>query len=414
MTLINQVVNKNRSLLFLQILLLSLFEYSLPKDLRFFSSYGTSATDVHYPIALIPALLLFGSFFKDLHRPTIYALSTLLFLQSPTLAAIMTLISLLFYRFVPWRRDLPLLTVGWAVVILMITLGIGLHLFPISQMPLLWMLFHITWALKMIAWTVYTRTYKETYSWHQFLDYFFNPVFYFFTNDLNVLTPKRYFESRISSTGTVVPLRPSLVLTQSLIGVGLIAIYGVSQKYYFNNLQSLGLWGAPLIGSVVSIIVAIVFHGANSAIQVSLLNASGFRLPIDMDKPWLAISPTDYWKRMHFFVREYMFDVIVKPVLIAMMRWNSQLYQIRLVLLGLLYFIFTCTQIGYQPYRQDRSLGIGFLVTLVFVTMMALPQLFQGSKSALYFEKHPWQGRAMTFTILYIGYWFIFYVRQGF
>ncbi len=271
----------------------------------------------------------------------------------------------------------------------------------------------MTWGLKLIAWVVTTRVYRHSYTVAQFIEFFFHPAFFVFTNDLNVLTPRRFFSSA-SNTDNFSPRQAKSTILQTLIGLLLLLAYGLVQNLYFKNLEQMGFLGTPWIGGAVSIATAILFHAANVYIQVSFLAPSGYLIPVDMNRPWLAISPTDYWRRMHFYVREYVYEIVIKPLMTWWLRKKTSVISARIALVAFIYLLFTFTQVGYQPYRQDRTFLVGLLVTAVFVAMFALPELLSPRFRRRAFLEHPWFGRILTLTLLYIGYAFIFMMRSGF
>ncbi len=402
-----------RLLLFLQVILFFFIERILPPSLKFFSSYGTISDLNYHPLWTIPAALLIATFFKERFRPVFFMAFTLVLLKSLILSAVLLIFFILFFYGVRKNVKNNQLTFFWLILLGVLTFSSIYYLNGTGTLSWFWLLLHVSWALKLIAWTVTVRVYDVSYSFKECVEFFFNPVFFFFTNDLNVLTPRKFFSAKSNSAHfDKMAFRRTGI--QSLIGLCLLVLYGVTQKYYFMNLENLGFLGLPFIGSIVSIFTAILFHSANSFIQVSMLNAFSYDLEVDMNRPWLSISPADYWKRMHFYVRDYIFEIITKPVLTNVMRWNTRLINFRVFIIGLVYLIFTCTQIGYQPYRQGRTLLVGFLVTGVFVAMMALPELILTKRTQQYLEKNHWLGRAMTFIILYVGYYFIFASRKGF
>ncbi len=405
--------NLRRILLLIQILFFFLIELTLPQSLKYFSSYGTSESLIFYPLFLIPLILLIATFLMEKFQALFFFLMALVLVNNLYVGAFITVFFLFFFWGVSKKRDSGPLTFFWMVVLAGLTFSSIYYLQIANSLSWFWLMIHVTWALKFIAWTVSVRLYDKTYSIKNYLEFFFNPVFFFFTSDLNVLTPERFFNSRIDKD-QITASDFKLFLYQTFAGVFLLIIYGIAQKYYFLNLENIGFFGKAYIGAFVSIGVAILFHAANSCIQVSMLNSFHYKLQVDMNRPWLAISPSDYWKRMHFYVRDYIFEIITKPVMTNLIRWNSKLVNFKIVIIGIIYLIFSCTQVGYQPYRQGRTLLIGFLVTGVFVAMMSLPEILLTKRAHNFFEKHHWMGRALTFIILYVGYYFIFSVRKGF
>lgn len=402
-----------RLLLLLQVILFFFIERILPPSLKFFSSYGTISDTNYHPLWIIPAVLLSSTFLRERHRPFFFLLFTLILLQNIALSlGLMVFFGLFFYS-VKKNIKNKTITFAWIALLAGLTFSSIYYLNGINGLNWFWLLLHVSWALKLIAWMVTVRVYEASYSFRECMEFFFNPVFFFFTNDLNVLTPRKFFSAKVNPASFDQAVFKKTAL-QSLIGVILLILYGVIQKYYFMNLDNLDLLGLPHIGSIVSIFTAILFHSANSFVQVSMLNAFSYELQVDMNRPWLSSSPSDYWKRMHFYVRDYIFEIITKPILTNVIRWNVRLIHFRIFIIGLVYLIFTCTQIGYQPYRQGRTLIVGFLVTGVFVAMMALPELILTKRAQQYLEKNHWLGRAMTFMILYVGYYFIFASRKGF
>lgn len=405
--------NLRRILLLIQIILFFIIERILPQSLKYFSSYGSGESLVFYPIFFIPVILLIATFILQKYQGLFFFLITLVLVNDLYVGVFLTAFFALFFFGISLKRNNNSITVFWILIQGLVTFLSIYYLRLESSLSWFWLLVHVSWALKSIAWTVSVRLYEKDYSLKSFLEFFFNPVFFFFTSDLNVLTPERFFNSR-AENNQISMKEFNLFLYQAVAGIVLLIIYGAFQNYYFLNLDNVGILGKPYFGAAISIAVAILFHAANSSVQVSMLNAFGYKLHVDMNRPWLAISPSDYWKRMHFYVREYIFEIITKPIMTYLIRWNAKIVSFKLVILAVIYLIFSTTQVGYQPYRQGRTLLIGFLVTGVFVAMMALPELLFTKKTHSFFEKNHWLGRVLTFTILYVGYYFIFSVRKGF
>lgn len=405
--------NLRRILLLIQILLFFSVELLLPDSLKYFSSYGTSASLIFYPLFLIPVILLIATFLLDKFQGLFFYLISMVLVNNLYVGIFITVFFLLFFYGVPQKRESRILTSFWIIVLAALTFSSIYYLQSANSLGWFWLMIHVTWALKFIAWTVSVRLYDKNYSFKSFLEFFFNPVFFFFTSDLNVLTPERFFNSRIDKD-QFSKAEFKHFFYQTVIGVLLLFAYGLFQQYYFLNLEKIGFLGEAYVGAFISIGVAILFHAGNSCIQVSMLNSFHYKFQVDMNKPWLAISPSDYWKRMHFYVRDYIFEIITKPVMTNLIRWNIKLVNFKIVIIGVIYLIFSCTQVGYQPYRQGRTLLIGFLVTGVFVAMMSLPEILLTKKAHAFFDKHHWLGRVLTFSILYVGYYFIFSVRKGF
>lgn len=398
-----------RAILLAQSLIIFAFEKLLPPDLIFMSAYGTSAVGLSFGVWVIPAILFLASFLPLKHRPVLYVAAAIALVPSLSQAILLVGFSLAVFIVSPFRKKDAWLTGFLLVSSLALIFSANLGYFPLNWF---FLLVHVMWGLKLIAWIVSIRFYDRSYTRDEFIDYFFNPAFFFFTNDLNVLTPARFAEARSVQTPAVPQTWKPLGLT--VFGLALIAVYGALQKFYFLNLDHVGWAKASWFGGVISVAVAILFHAANIVLQVSFLRPAGYRLPIDMDRPWLATSPSDYWKRMHFYVREYILEIILKPVLVFLARQGFGFRLSRLTSLFALYFVFTCTQIGYQPFRQPRTLEISALVTLVFIAMIGLPELLSDKSRDILFQRHVWIGRALTFLILATGYSLIFGLRQGF
>lgn len=401
-------------LLLVQSVCFFLFERLLPDSMAFFSAYGVRGAEApFYPLYLIPLLLLLASLLPEKMRPYLFVVAAFILAKSWIVIPFALAFLLLFFWLVQKDKDHDILTALWGVFLVFMAFFSIYYLKAAGTLNWFWVILHMSWALKLISWMVAVRSYAKEYSINEFFLFFFHPSFFFFTNDLNVLTPQRFFSSRtFGESLTIEDFKR--IFKQTVAGLFFLAVYGAFQKYYFFNLINVGWAGSPFVGALVSIVVAIIFHGANSCIQVSMLNAYQHRLEVDMNRPWKAISPRDYWMRMHYYVREYIFEVIAKPIMTIGVRWNVRIMNFKLAILSIIYFIFSCTQIGYQPYRQDRTVLIGFLVTGVFVAMMAIPELFIEKNKYNDLARHPWLGRAMTFLILYFGYFFIFFVRQGF
>lgn len=401
-------------ILAIQALILWLFQYYVSPTLLYASAFGTSQTPlfIHW-LAIIPGILLAGYFVPLAYRAYFYFFAALLILQNGFLALAIAGLSVAFYAATNFRKESK--WVSWGLF-LSVFAGIAsssfFFLHNSSVWAWLWLMVHVSWGLKLLAWITSVRVYKYSYSHTDFLDYFFNPVFFFFTNDLNVLTPKRFIEStpqKFSDSQSIASCLQLLVT-----GLALVTVYGFLQRYYFMNLGQVGVASHAIIGGAISIFTAIVFHAANVFIQISLLRAQGYDLVVDMNKPWLASSPMDYWKRMHFYVREYIFEIIVRPVLTTLLRHQKSTRFIKVLSVVLLYFLFTCTQLGYQPFRQNRPWQVGFLVTGVFMAMIIVPEYLSRQAQIEVFFKHKYWGRILTFAILLAGYSLIFSFRSGF
>jgi len=396
--------------LLLQILIFALLEKLVPQELLYLAAWGTKESPFVLPLYTLPLSLLVARFLPVNRAGYFFIL--LIFILPASLEIKLTLMagSLYFYflsRWLPQSRSLT-----FFLLFNVIAVGIfQFNLFYQSTASLHWlfMLLQMFWILKTIAWIVTVRIYKKDYVLNDYLDFFFNPAFFLFTNDLNVLTPDRFLSSRqIDQTFKESDFKKNLGYL--VTGVFLIVVYGYLQKYYFLNLSNVGFVANPMIGGAISIIVAILFHAANVCLQVPLLNAYRNNLAVDMNKPWLAMTPSDYWQRMHFYVRDYILEIILKPILTTALRMNFSLKKIRLFFVFAIYMLFVTSQVGYQPFRANRSIVVGLLVCLIFIVMFAAPEWIGFFKK----QQPSWKTKLFTFLCLYVGYCLIFLTRQGF
>ena len=400
---------------FVQALVLLFFEKVVGSSLVFMSAYGAGEnTGWQNSVVMIPAALAVGWVLPPRYRPVFYFISAFLLMKSLWMSAPLLLTAFLVYGVSGYATHLTLLSAFlylWTGTLV----GISGYLWaqePRNVFSWVWLMIHVSWGLKLIAWITSVRVYKYRFTFLNFLDYFFNPVFFFFTNDLNVLTPRRF----ALSEGRV-PMKSSQIkniFVFLISGLLLMFCYGLLQRHYFMELARWGSAAHPVIGGVISVVTAVVFHASNVLIQVSFLRAQGYDIAVDMNKPWLATSPMDYWKRMHFYVREYIFEIIVRPILTSLLRSTQSLQRVRILIVILLYLLFTSTQLGYQPFRQNRQWQVGLLVTGIFMAMIIVPELLKNHFGMKAVFTHKYVGRILTFLILILGYALIFSFRAGF
>jgi hypothetical protein len=405
---------KSVSLLLFIALILVTFERALGPSLVFMSAYGVShGWEWRHSVALIPTLLAVSFFFPRRFRPWFYFVTVFFLIEQPLLVAPLLVAAFLVYCISGLALSSGLLSIilyfGIGAVIAFS--GYWMRSATITW-TWLWLMIHVSWGLKLIAWVTSVRVYRYRFSFGHFLDYFFNPVFFFFTNDLNVITPRRFGQSEGQVLLSAAQVKNILIYLFS--GLVLITMYGVLQRFYFMQLERWGVLASPLVGGMVSVVTAIIFHGANVLLQVALLRSQGYDLVVDMDRPWLAISPMDYWKRMHFYVREYIFEIIVRPLLATLLRYQQSLRKVRWLIVVLLYLLFTGTQLGYQPFRQSRPWEVGLLVTGIFMAMIIVPEFLLRHPQVNSFFQRKYMGRFLTYVILIVGYSMIFAFRDGF
>lgn len=390
-------------ILIIQFCLILSFELIVTPDLKFASSYLGPPSEYFHFVAILPAVIFLGLLIPVKWRPLFYGLLPAIFIRDLQILTLLYGGTMTFYVLTNQNKKSAILT--------MILLGtiITLLTWSVTYSPnWLLTLIHLSWGLKAIAWIVTVRVYEQQLSSDEFIEYFYHPAFFFFTCDLNVLTPGRfrssYKEIKLSDSTDL----HALGLT--VAGLVLLMIYGLLQVHFFRNSVFISSVPMLILGGLVSVGTAILFHTANVSMQVSLLRSSGYTLPVDMNKPWLATSTLDYWRRMHYYVRDYVFEIIMKPVLTQVLRKDIHLRYFRLIAVIFLYLLFTLTQIGYHPYRTDRNLAVNAIINLIFIVMVLLPEMLK----ALNIRIPTTWSRTITFLILITGYTFIFALRKGF
>lgn len=391
-------------ILCLQAILLFFFEHFIPHDYRFVSAFGAVGSVQQLPLALVPFLLLVAIAIPSTWRAIVFVM-TLIFIARESYTTILIIALSLVSLFYTCRFKLHSSIGHWLLITTILAAAIYAQLQTDSWA---WSLIHMGLGIKSIAWVVSVRVYRYQFNFRDYLDYFINPVFFVFTNDLNVLTPKAFLDSKKTINLTDKISFTPLLMT--FVGLFLIIVYGMTQKFYFMQLHNIQFLSEWYFGGAISIATAVLFHTANVAIQVSLLQSTGHSLKVDMNQPWLAVNTMDYWRRMHFYVRDYVLEIILKPILTTMLRMNLNLVSFRFFVVILLYFGFTIFQIGHQPFRADRTLSVTLMINAIFIFMVLVPELLRIAKV----QYSPRYGRLLTFIILYIGYSIIFSLRASF
>lgn len=390
-------------ILIFQCFLILTFELLVPYEFKFASSYLGSPDDFFHFIALIPVLILCGLALPAKWKPFFFASIPAFFIKDLKTLVLLYGGIIAFFTLVRLNKKSTPMTLSLLGIV------IGLLICSVNYSPdWILTLIHLSWGLKAIAWIMTVRVYQSDLSRDEFLEYFFHPAFFFFTNDLNVLTPVRFRESSRSVKLTDPVEAKALTLT--LMGLFLLFIYGLLQVYFFR--KSVFYASFPMIigGGVISVMTAILFHAANVSLQVSMLRPAGYHLKVDMDKPWLATSTLDYWRRMHYYVRDYVFEIIMKPILTIVLRRDIHVRYFRLIAVIFLYLLFTLTQIGYHPFRTERNLTINAIINLIFIVMILLPEFLKVRHIKIPVSL----SRLLTFLILMAGYSVIFSLRKGF
>jgi hypothetical protein len=415
---------RTRTLLVAQCLILIGVDLLTPSHWRYFSAFWPHGLEGHpaflTSLALIPGIILIAGLFPASHF--VYLSVTLLIagLSSPLTASVAAAFLLFLFFAAPIARDRALVTATWIGLIFAALVWSNATIFQKeSPPPLLWfsIMLHTAWGLKSLAWVVSIRSYQMQFTFKQFATYFFHPSFMMFTNDLSVLTPGKFLQAKAKAMDDD-PKQSETKWTESLSllvgGLALIFIYAGCQNLYFKQLSTIGILSHPVLGGVLSVLTAIVFHWANVSIQSSFLRAEGICIPVDMNKPWQARSPSDYWRRMHFYVREYILEILVKPLMTYAIRSGLKVHFSKALLLFLLFAGFTYTQIGYQPFRSDRGTHVGLLITGLFFMITVLPEILPGSIRSRLFEGASWKTRAVLWLSLISVYAAIFKLRVGF
>lgn len=400
----------SRQILFFQAAVLWAIFFFLPKEFKYFSSFGLKSGEVLSALALIPVFLLCVSVVPSKFRHWLYVLGPIAFVQSLYSVAISFLVLAIAFVAAQVKPRVRWLTALEILILIPILFWANRSFYADKITPFSWLvlMIHTSWGIKLIAWIVSVRVYGRNYSMVQFVEYFFHPAFFMFTNDLNVLTPSRFFSGKTTDVA-----HKKTIVTFS-VGLSLLVVYGFLQTVYFKNLSDFEFAGSNVVGGVLSVGTAILFHAANVMVQISFLSCSGFQIPLDMNSPWMATSPGDYWKRMHFYVREFILEILVKPLMTLAFRTNSGLVWGRLIVLMAIFFAFTLTQIGFQPYRNDRSTTVGLVITGIFFCMTVLPEVMPRRVRNWAFGEGLVRSRILTFLILIAGYTVIFSIRSGF
>lgn len=408
-----------RTLLVAQCLILLGVELLVPGQWRYFSAFWPQgmegAPKFVMSLSLIPAIILLAGSFSAPHW--IYLTSTLLIvgLGSPGSALVVVAFLSVLYFVAPIARDRALVTAFLIGLIFAALIWSNSAIFQEdSPHPLLWfsIMLHTAWGLKSLAWIVTIRSYRMNFTYRQFATYFFHPSFMMFTNDLSVLTPIKFLQAEAKKDAATATWKENIFLLAS--GLALISIYAACQNLYFKQLDMVGSLAHPVIGGVLSIMTAIVFHWGNVCLQSAFLRAEGIHIPVDMNQPWEARSPSDYWRRMHFYVRDYILEILVKPLMTFAIRAGVTVNLTKALLLLLLFAGFTYTQIGYQPFRADRGTQVGLLITALFFLITVLPEVLPRSIRSQLFEGAAWKTRIVLWLALVSVYAAIFKLRVGF
>ncbi|MBN8540690.1 MAG: hypothetical protein J0L82_09925 [Deltaproteobacteria bacterium] len=397
-------------LLFQAVVLWTLF-FLLPKELKYFSAFSLDSAEVLSALATIPVFLLASSVLPIKVRHWLYLLGPFIFVQSLySLIAGFLILAVAFFvaQLKPQARWLTALLI---LILIPLLFWANRSFYIDKSAPFAWLvlMIHTSWGIKLFAWIVSVRVYGRSYSLDQFVEFFFHPAFFMFTNDLNVLTPSRFFSGKMNEIKT-----HNKTVATFTFGLTLLVAYGFLQTAYFKNLSAFEFVGSSVVGGILSVATAIIFHAANVMVQISFLSCSGFQISLDMNAPWRATSPGDYWKRMHFYVREFILEILVKPLMTAAFRRNSGLIWGRLIVLMAIFSAFTLTQIGFQPYRNDRSTAVGLVITGIFFCMTVLPEIIPRGFRNWAFGDGSVRSRVLTFLILIAGYSVIFSIRSGF
>jgi len=136
--------------------------------------------------------------------------------------------------------------------------------------------------------------------------------------------PQLREKMRIIETKT--KLRQSLIHSSNLkLGITMMAFGFLKKMFFADNIAPMvnEIFKFPLGYDSFTLIVTTIAFGiqvyadfsAYSDIAIGAALVLGFKIPMNFNKPFFAISPSDFWRRWHIslstWVRDYLFNVII-------------------------------------------------------------------------------------------------------
>lgn len=136
--------------------------------------------------------------------------------------------------------------------------------------------------------------------------------------------PQLREKMRISESGT--KLRQSLIHNSNLkFGITLMAFGFLKKMFFADNIAPMvnEIFKFPFTHDSFVILIATIAFGiqvyadfsAYSDIAIGAALILGFKIPMNFNKPFFAVSPSDFWRRWHIslstWVRDYLFNEII-------------------------------------------------------------------------------------------------------
>ena len=262
----------------------------------------------------------------------------------------------------------------WARIVLVLAIGLVLALaraFWRKLMPdIYWGILGAIFMFRMIVYTYEVRVTRQPETLVDFMSYFFClPNFYFVLFPVtDYLTFKRSFYAEDIHKaaqrgiawivrGTVHLLLYNLVRHRLAIPAGDVHSLGTMLQFVFTAYP-------------IYLRVSGYFH-----IIVGMMHLFGWSLPETSQKYFLASSPTDFWRRINIYWKDFMVTCFYYPAYFRLRKVNETL---ALVLATVVVFVATCLLHSYQWFWLNgifevRSTDVVFwtaLGLLVIVTVL--------------------------------------------
>ena len=238
---------------------------------------------------------------------------------------------------------------------------------PKLMPPIYWAILAAIFMFRMILYAYDARVARQPEKLVDFMSYFFlMPNFYFVLFPVIDYTTfkKSYYADDIHRTaqqgiawivrGTVHLCLYRVLYHLFVIPAGDVHSFGTMMQYVF--------MAYPLYLRV----------SGNFHIIVGMLHLFGFKLPRTNNLYFLASSPTDFWRRVNIYWKDFMVKIFYYPTYFVFRKRNETL---ALVVATIVVFIATCLLHSYQWYWITGLWELG-TTDLVFWTVLGVVVIF--------------------------------------
>lgn len=248
---------------------------------------------------------------------------------------------------------------------------------------------------RLFSWVIYRRILRgqKFYGADNFFGYMFSPIFFVLPNMLDGV-PFHYFHEKRKEL--VTNERWMRAWQLGLWSVGMIALHYAWQNHLYRPVIMpllFSKWGQIdewfLLGGFFSFLANVIKITAAMGLQVTMARFLGYQIRYDMIYPLLARSPMELWKRQHNYVRQYLTEILIRPLFAFLVRHRAPVWlSIALAAIASYTFI-VLSHSGWRAWEEPRPVFTSLALSLAFAVFILIPVL-SASQAKAKFKSQRW------------------------